>query len=64
MAATILTLSPFNTPTWEPKVGDLVENFGQIARVLDSDPQRGLTLREVGGRAKWLADPTKCRPVL
>jgi hypothetical protein len=51
---------------WTPKVGDIVENFGAIARVLNIDPERGIQLREVshprGGT--WRADPLKCRPVL
>lgn len=51
-------------PEFAPKVGDVVENFGQVARVLAVDAERGLTLRQVGGRMKWIADPAKCRPVL
>lgn len=51
---------------WSPKVGDIVENFGAIARVLDIDPERGIQLREIGSRPSagtWRADPAKCRPV-
>jgi hypothetical protein len=51
---------------WTPKVGDIVENFGAIARVLDIDPERGIQLREIGQPASagtWRANPLKCRPV-
>lgn len=49
--------------------GDLVENFGNVARVLEVDPERGLLLRAMPGqgfgkgRDKWHADPARCRPV-
>lgn len=52
--------------TWTPQVGDIVENFGAIARVLDIDLERGIQLREIGSPASagtWRADPAKCRPV-
>lgn len=51
---------------WTPQVGEIVENFGAIARVLDIDPERGIQLREIGAPASagtWRADPAKCRPV-
>jgi hypothetical protein len=46
-------------------VGDIVENFGGIGRVVAVDSQRGLTLRSMGPRRgfKWIADPSKCFPV-
>jgi len=49
--------------TWTPTVGDIVENFGEVGRVISIDEERGLMLRKVGGRMRWLADPEKCRPV-
>lgn len=45
------------------KAGDLVSNFGQIARVLEVDPERGLLVRPVGGTDRWFADPARCRPI-
>jgi hypothetical protein len=56
-------------PVWTPKVGEIVENFGQIARVLEIDAERGLLLRAMpnqgfeAGADKWHADADKCRPV-
>jgi hypothetical protein len=58
-------------PAFEPKVGDVVENFGAIARVVDLHRSAHdgtltgfLIVREIGhGNTKWLADPAKCRPV-
>jgi hypothetical protein len=51
--------------TWTPKVGELVENFGQIAQVLEvrPAPYNDLVLREVGKRSKWIAVAANCRPV-
>ena len=50
---------------WTPQVGDIVENFGAIARVLSIDPERGVRLAEMGRpkQGTWDADPAKCRPV-
>lgn len=48
---------------WSPVVGELVENFGQIARVLEVRADGNLIVREVGGKMKWMASPEKCRPV-
>jgi hypothetical protein len=54
---------------WTPQVGDLVYNFGSVARVLEVDPERGLLVRGMPGQGftaghdKWHADPAKCRPV-
>ena len=50
---------------WTPKVGEIVSNFGTIARVLDVDPERGVQLAEIGRpkQGTWRADPAKCRPV-
>lgn len=54
---------------WTPSVGEIVENFGNIARVLEIDPERGVLLRAMPGQGfgpgedKWYADPAKCRPV-
>jgi hypothetical protein len=51
---------------WTPKVGDLVENFGAIARVIDFDPERGYQLRAIGALAAegtWRAPAQNCRPV-
>lgn len=67
---TILTLPHFTTPAWVPSVGAIVENFGQIARVLEIDPERGLLVRAMPGQGfgpgadKWHADPNRCRPIL
>jgi len=55
---------------WSPKVGDIVENFGSIGRVLSIDPQRGILLRGLPGQGfgrghdKWYANPERIRPVL
>jgi hypothetical protein len=52
------------------KVGDVVMNFGQVARVLEIDAERGFLLRALPGqgfgkgRDKWYADPAKCQPVI
>ena len=49
-------------------VGDVVVNFGQVARVLAVDPLRGLLVQALPGqsfargRDRWHADPDKCRP--
>jgi hypothetical protein len=51
---------------WSPKVGDIVEDFGAITRVLDIDPERGVQLREIGAKldaGTRRADPALCRPV-
>lgn len=54
---------------WSPAVGEIVVNFGQIARVEEIDPERGILLRAMPGqsfapgRDRWHADPAKCRPV-
>lgn len=54
---------------WSPKVGDIVENFGSIGRVLEIDPERGILLRAMPGQGfgkghdKWYADPAKLNPV-
>lgn len=59
----------FPVPCWTPAVGELVSNFGNLARVLQVDPERGLLLRAMPGQGfgpgedKWYADPAKCRPV-
>lgn len=61
---TIPLILPFIAAEVEPfEPGDIVENFGQIARVVADDPERGLLLRTVGGSDRWFADPAKCRPV-
>lgn len=57
------SLSLPTAPEFVPQVGDLVCNFGQIARVLEIRESGDLVLREVGKRSKWIADPAKCRPV-
>lgn len=62
--ATILALPELNTPAWSPKLGDIVENFGQIARVLEIDPERGILVRCMYTGQKWHANPAKVRPVL
>lgn len=55
---------------WAPRVGDVVENFGSLGRVLEIDPERGVLLRGMPdqgfapGAEKWHADPARCRPVL
>ena len=54
---------------WAPRVGDIVENFGQIARILSIDPERGILLRAMPGqgftrgRDRWYANPDRLRPV-
>lgn len=55
---------------WTPSEGDLVVNFGVIARVDGPfDPERGLPLRGmpgqgfVAGADRWHARPDFCRPV-
>lgn len=69
MPANVLALPEFNLPAWEPKAGDLVENFGAIARVEAVDAERGLLLRAMPGQGfrasedRWYADPARCRPV-
>lgn len=63
---TILTLP---VSDWTPREGDIVENFGQIARILSADPERGLLLRAMPGqgfargRDRWYANPDRVRPV-
>ncbi len=59
----IMALPEFTTD-WKPQVGEIVENFGAIARVKDINSYGDLILSEVGGNgSKWIADPSKCRPV-
>ena len=54
---------------WTPAVGEIVENFGQIGRVLAIDPDRGVLLRALPGQGfarghdKWFANPDRLRPV-
>lgn len=64
-------LIPEMTPArWEPKVGQVVENFGNLGRIVEIDPQRGLLLRAMPDQAflpghdRWHADPEKCRPAI
>lgn len=45
------------------RIGDIVANFGSMGVVVGADAERGLILRAVGGRSRWLADPAKCRAV-
>ena len=53
---------------WTPKVGDVVENFGNVGRVLEIDAERGVLLRWMprqgfaAGDVCW-ANPEKVRPV-
>lgn len=56
---------PFVPVDWTPRVGELVENFGVVARVKALDAERGVLLSAVdfGGNVRWFADPAKCRPV-
>ena len=55
---------------WTPKVGEIVENFGSLGRVLDIDSERGVLLRGMPGQGftsghnRWYANPEKCRPVI
>jgi hypothetical protein len=53
-----------STFEWSPKVGEIIENFGQIARVLAIDPERGFLVRCMYTGQKWHANPSKVRPVL
>lgn len=70
MTATILALElDFSVAAaWAPKVGDLVVNFGQPARVVGFWPSTGeVVLQGIGGGAagtRWCADPAKCRPAI
>lgn len=41
-------------------LGDLVENFNQIARVFKVDRERGLFVQDVKDGQKWLAEPKFC----
>jgi hypothetical protein len=52
-------------PEFAPQVGDLVCNFGQIARVIEvrPAPYNDLVVQEVGKRRRWIACPAKCQPV-
>jgi hypothetical protein len=50
-------------PEFVPQVGDLVANFGQIARVVTVLESGDLVVQEVGRRCRWIADPAKCQPV-
>jgi hypothetical protein len=58
-----------DSASWTPQVGEIVENFGSIGRVLSVDPERGILLRGMPGQGfsrnhdKWFANPEKCRPV-
>lgn len=53
---------------WTPSVGEIVENFGNVARVLAIDPERGVLLRAMPGQGfgsndRWYANPDRLRPV-
>jgi len=54
---------------WTPQVGEIIENFGQIARILSFDPERGILVRALPGqgftrgRDRWYANPDRVRPV-
>jgi hypothetical protein len=50
-------------PEFAPQVGDLVCNFGQIARVVSVRESGDLVVQEVGKRRRWIACPAKCQPV-
>jgi hypothetical protein len=61
-------LEPLALPTMPEhtfKVGDVVENFGTIGRVLElrPEPYADMVLQQVGKRMKWCAVPSKCRLV-
>jgi len=59
----------FPVSDWTPQVGEIIENFGQIARILAFDPERGILVRAMPGqgfgkgRDRWYANPEKIRPV-
>jgi hypothetical protein len=72
MTASILALPTAPAVTFA--VGDLVANFGVIARVLSVEENGDLILREMVTKSrcedldprqgrKWRADAAKCRPV-
>lgn len=52
------------------KKGDLVMNFGNVARVLEVRPDGDLLVRALPGQAfgsrmdKWVACPDLCQPVM
>ena len=41
-------------------VGDLIQNFGQTARIFQVDAERGLFVKDVTDAQKWLAEPKFC----
>lgn len=51
--------------TWQPKKGELVENFGCIARVIEvrPAPYNDVLLKDIRDGQKWAANPNLCRPV-
>jgi hypothetical protein len=58
----------FPVSDWTPQVGEIIENFGNYARILAFDPQRGILVKAIPGqgfgrRDRWYANPEKIRPV-
>lgn len=64
-----ILVSELRSAEWTPKIGDIVENFGTIGRIIEirPAPYGDWILREVistrKGR-KWTANPAKCHPVM
>lgn len=53
---------------WTPSAGEIVECMGNIARVVEIDPDRGVLLRALpnqgfGRNDRWYANPDRLRPV-
>lgn len=53
---------------WAPSQGEIVENFGQIGRVVGEHRSVqgefiGIVIQEAGASTRWIADPARCRPV-
>ncbi|MGH9317788.1 MAG: hypothetical protein ACRD1P_11875 [Thermoanaerobaculia bacterium] len=58
----------FEVASWTPSQGEIVENFGQIGRVVGEHRSVqgefiGIVIQEIGASTRWIANPARCRPV-
>lgn len=57
-----ILIPELSTPNVAIKIGDIVSNFGSVARIVGVHHAGDFILREVGGSMKWLAPAENCIP--